>query len=236
MRKNLSLFWDFVFYFLVPIFCWEIGRRYLSDYIAMIISSLPGIIYSIERLRQTGKLSFTAFYLLINIMIELSIDLLSGSALQLLWNTAIYSLVLCLVSLISCIVNKPLFLYFSLDILVQQDYDRKITKQEFTNPAAIKILKALTLINGIRELIFALLLMHLIKKFGVEIYTFSILIDRLLSIIISALSLIGFVYLYKLLNDIITVKNRRERKLGLMSMNWCYFHFEQSFFYFSNNG
>lgn len=236
MRKDFYLLWDLFFYFLIPIFCWEIGRQYLPDYMAMILSSFPGIFYSVLRLYQTGSLFFTRIYLLINIIAELSVDLLSGSALRLLWNTAFYSLGLCFVYFFSCIINKPLFLYFSLDILVQQGYDRKITREVFFGRTALKILKTLTYINGFRELTFAILLIRLIKKRGVEIYTFSILLDQLFSFLISGVSILVFFYLYKLLNEIIPIKKLKRRQTQWRIWGkWCYFYFERSFYFFSNH-
>ncbi|MDP4083146.1 MAG: VC0807 family protein [Bacillota bacterium] len=238
MRKDLGFLWDIVFYFLLPIILWEIGREYLPDYIAMIISSLPGIFYSFQRWFQTGKLYFTRVFLLINIVAELSIDLLSGSALQLLWNTAFYSLVLCFIYLVSCILNKPLFLYFSLDLLVQQGYDRQLSKEVFVEKAALSVLKKLTFINGLRELIYAMTLMHQIKIMGVGVYTFSILLDQLFTFLISVISMIGFIYLYKLLNEIKLVKKIGKPARGMQKrafIHWCYFYFERCFFFYSNN-
>src|SRR5213595_2070357 len=107
MIKQLNLLFDIVFYFAMPILFWEISRVYFSDYISILISSLPGISYSIYRFLQTNGANFTRLFLFFNIFIGLFIDLCSGSALQILWNDAYYSLGLCISYLISCFFRKP---------------------------------------------------------------------------------------------------------------------------------
>lgn len=238
MRKDLHLLLDILFYFALPIFCWEIGREYLPDYIAMIFSSLPGIIYSFLRLIKTGTLNFTRTFLLINIISGLFVDLLSGSALQLLWNNAFYSLFLCLLYASSCVFNKPLFLYFSLDILERQGYDRSLTKELLFEKRGLRILKMLTFFNGIREFVYALLLINLLTKYGVEIYTVSILTEQLFNFLMSGICIIAFIYLYKLLNEIVSVKKLGgplRKKVVRLSIQWLHFHLERCYFFISNH-
>jgi hypothetical protein len=238
MPKDFHLLLDLLFYFVFPILCWEIGREYLPDYIAMILSTLPGVSYSFFRFLKSNELNFTRKFLLFNILAGLFIDLLSGSALSLLWNNAFYSLGLTLAYLISCFFNKPLFLYFSLDILVEQGYDRRLTKELFFEKGALKSLKTLTLLNGIREFIYALLLISLISKYGVEIYSLSILIDQFFSFLMSGVTITIFIYLYKHLNEIVSMKKMgrpaRKRPVRLLA-NSLYCHFERCYFFIYNH-
>jgi hypothetical protein len=234
MQKDFNLFLDILFYFVLPICLWEFGREYLPDYLAMILSSLPGIFYSISRYLLINKLNFTRMYLLINIFAGLIMDLFSGSAIWLIWNNAIYSLGLCLIFVGSCLINKPLFLYFSLDILEEQGYDRLLTKELFTEKRSWKIINLLTILNGLREFIFSIVLMDLIKKFGIEIYSLSILIDQVFSFLMSIITVIFYVHLYKFLNQIILVKKvgrpSRKRKVRLPLL-WYYYHMERFYFF-----
>ena len=141
MIKQVNLLFDIVFYFAMPILFWEISRVYFSDYVSILISSLPGISYSIYRFLQTNGANFTRLFLFLNILIGLFIDLCSQTALQLLWNDAYYSLGLCIVYLTSCLFRKPLFFYFALDILVLQGYDRKLTKEILLKKGALLTLR-----------------------------------------------------------------------------------------------
>jgi hypothetical protein len=42
MIKQLTLLLDIVFYFFLPLLFWEIYRGYISDYIIILASYLPG--------------------------------------------------------------------------------------------------------------------------------------------------------------------------------------------------
>ncbi len=232
MIKQVNLLFDIVFYFALPILFWEIGRVYFSDYLSILISSLPGISYSIYRFLQTNGANFTRLFLFLNILIGLLIDLCSGTALQILWNDAYYSLGLCIVYLISCFFRKPLFFYFALDILVLQGYDRKMTKEILLKKGALKTLRIMSLVNGMKELLFTILLMELLPRHGVEIYTFSILLDQLISFIMSGISIIGYLYLYKLINEMVVVNKISERKKPLsLPAKWYHLFLESSYFF-----
>jgi hypothetical protein len=234
MQKDFHLILDILFYFVLPIFLWECGREYLPDYFAMIFSSLPGICYSFFRYLKAGKLNFTRMFLLINILAGLMIDLFSGSAIRILWNDVFYSLGLCLIYVVSSLVNKPLFLYFSLDILVDQGYDRSLTKELLFEKSPREMIKILTFLNGIREAVYSLFLMSLIKKYGVELYSLSILIDQLFGVLMSVLTVMLFIYLYSFLNKMVLVKkvdNPVRKKWLRLSPAWYYLHFERCYFF-----
>lgn len=232
MPKNLTLLFDVLFYFILPIFCWEVLRVYLSDYLAILISSFPGIGYSIYRYLQTKALSFTRLFLLINIISGLLIDLLSRTALQVLWNDAFYSLGLSVLYLGSCFLFKPLLFYFTLDILVLRGYDRKLTKEILLTKEALRIFRITTLMNSIREVIYASFLLMLIPKYGVEMYTYSIIFDQLFSFLMSGVSLIAFIFLHRLIHEIVTVNKYSSRKRFSKARGLdYYFYFEGSYFF-----
>jgi hypothetical protein len=238
MQKDFHLILDILFYFVLPICLWEFGRKYLPDYIAMILSSLPGVFYSLSRFLQSNKLNFTRMFLLINIIVGLIIDLFSGSAIWLIWNNVFYSLGLSLIYVGSCLINKPLFLYFSLDILEVQGYDRRLTEELLFEKSAQQIIKILTFINGIRELVYSIILMNLLTKYGIEIYSFSIVIDQFFGFFMSVITVIVFIYLYRFLNKTVSVKkwdkSIRKKRLRLTPL-WYYFHFERCYFFFYNH-
>lgn len=238
MQKDMHLLYDILYYFVVPILFWKLGRDYFSDYLIIVFSSIPGIFYSIYRFVKSSELNFTRMFLLANIVAGLAIDILSRSAIQLLWCDVFYSIGLCLLYLLSCLIKKPIFSYFSLDIFVIQGYDRALTKELFLEKAAFKVLLSITLMNGIRELLYALFLIKFLKKYGVEAYSISIFLDQFFGLVMSGFSIVGFMYLYRLTNQIVSVKagNHLTRRRSIkLSMNWYQFHFENSCFFFWNH-
>ncbi len=232
MKKEFHLLYDLIFYFILPILFWEFGRGCISDYATILLSVFPGIIYSLYRFFKTQDINFTRMYLFINILIGLLCDLCAGSALQLLWNDAFYSLGLSLFFLASCFTKRPLFFYFSLDILVLQGYDRKWTRQALLNEESIKILKMLTAVNSIREGMFTVFLVKVLPVYGVEIYIISILLDQLLSIGMSLVLFGGYCYLYKHVGKVTVVKKLPARKLNLKLPKFTIHSlFEDSYFF-----
>jgi hypothetical protein len=232
MIKQLNLLLDLLFYFVLPILFWELGRVYLSDYVTILVSSFSGIIYSLYRFLQSSGINFTRVYLFVNVLIGMFIDLCSRTALQLLWNDVYYTLVLGMVFFISSFCWKPLFFYFALDILVLQGYDRKLTKEIFLTKEAMRTLRILNLLNGIKEFVLTVVLIDLLQTHGVEIYTLSVLLDQLIGFIVSGLSLIGYLHLYKLMNGIVIIKKIAvpPKKL-ILPQNWYHLHFENNYFF-----
>jgi peptidoglycan/LPS O-acetylase OafA/YrhL len=239
MRKEWYLLIDLFFYFLFPFVIWETCRQFINDYLAIILSVLPGIVYSLYRLFHSMELNFTRMFLLANIIGELIVNLFSGSALQLLWNLAFYSLGLAILYLVSCFINKPLFLYFALDILVTQGYDRNITKEMLKETNSLSILKIMTITNSINQLSYAILLMLMISIKGIEAYSYSMIMEQILNLAVSVISVCGFYFIYKNINEIklvhqIKSHGPRRKKVPKLSYLWVPNHYESNYFFLSN--
>ena len=77
------------------------------------------------------NLILRGFFVILNLTAGFLVDFLSGSVLQLLWNNVFNSVALVLIYSVSLATGKPLYLYFALDLIVKQGYDRRITKELF---------------------------------------------------------------------------------------------------------
>lgn len=139
MKPTLMLIVDFVLFFIFPLVFWELCREVVGDYPAMILSTLPGILYGLYRFNDTGKLNYTGICVFLNLTAGLLVDLLSGSALQLLWNNVFYSAALLFIYSVSVAARKPLYLYFALDLMAMRGYDRKLTKELFFEKKTYKL-------------------------------------------------------------------------------------------------
>jgi hypothetical protein len=239
MRKEWYLLIDLFFYFLFPFVIWETLRQFINDYPAMLLSSLPGIVYSLYRLFHSKELKFTRIFLFTNIIGELLVEILSGSALQLLWNSAFYSLGLAFLYLVSFLINKPLYLYFALDILVSQGHDRNIMKGMLIETNSLNILKIITFANTFNHLSYALLLMPLISIKGINSYSYSLMIDQILIFIMSAISVVGFFFIHKNINEIklvhqIKSESPRRKMVPKLSYLWFQNLYEISYFFLCN--
>ncbi|MEH7097898.1 VC0807 family protein [Neobacillus vireti] len=239
MRSTLMLIVDFVLFFIFPLVFWELCRDMAGDYPAMILSTLPGILYSLYRFNESGKLNYTGVCVVLNLVTGLLVDLLSGSALQLLWNNVFYSASLLLIYFVSMAARKPLYLYFTLDLMALRGYDRKTTKALLFEKKTFKLFQLITLIYCVNELIYIVCLSRWIMKYGVEAYRFDILLDKSLNIMLSGASVAVFFFIHQAVNEITPVKKitytKPRRKLISFTSYWTSFHFERTFFYFSTH-
>lgn len=141
--------------------------------------------------------------------------------------------------LVSCIINKPLFLYFALDILVTQGYDRDITKEMLKETNSLSILKIMTITNSINQLSYAILLMLMISIKGIEAYSYSMIMEQILNLTVSVISVSGFYFIYKNINEIklvhqIKSHGPRRKKVPKLSYLWFQNHYESNYFFLSN--
>lgn len=240
MKPALMLIVDLILFFIFPLVCWETCREFIGDYPAMILSTIPGIVYCLYRFKNNQKLTFTNLFVILNLTVSLLLDLLSGSALQLLVNNIFYSLTLLFIYSMSLIVKRPLYLYFALDVITTMGYDRKITKELFFEKKIHKLFKFVTLLYCTNELIYILCLSRWIHEYGVEAYRLDIMLDNLLNTFLSCTSLVAFILIHERLNEItpvknITLKKARKRKEDSIPIYSSSINFERVFLYFSTH-
>lgn len=239
MLPTLILIVDFVLFFIFPLGFWELGREVVGDYPAMLLSTLPGIFYSFYRFKNNARLNYTGICVILNLIAGLLVDFLSGSALQLLWNNVFYSAALLFIYSVSIAAKKPLYLYFTLDLMAMRGYDRKIIKELFFEKKTYKLFQIITLIYCANELIYIVCLSSWIMKYGVEAYRLDIILVSSLNIMLSIASLAAFFFIHQAVNEITSVKKiaiaKPRRKLLSISSYWTSFHFERAYFYFSTH-
>jgi len=166
-------------------------RDHVGDYYAMLLTSVPGILYTLYRFKETKKLNVTGTFILASLVIGTVIDLLSGSALRLLWNNVYYSLAIGVFFLGTMLFKRPLALYFALDVAELQGHDRKFSKHLFNHKPLILIFQGITLILALRSGLFAGVNSWLILEYGVEAFVKGILLKQVLGWVISAITVFG---------------------------------------------
>ncbi len=196
MKKYIVLL-DIIFYVVFPLAVWNLGREWLGDYMAMILSSVPGILYSLYRFYELKKINFFGIYLLTNLIIGFLIDVLAGSALQLLWNNVIYSYILGAVYFGTIIVKKPIFLYMALDLTEMQGQDRSKMKSLFFEKKIITIFSWITAGFALKFIILATIKTWLIQQYGVEAFDKGIILRQILNWGFTIVSLSGFYFINK---------------------------------------
>lgn len=142
-----------------------------------------------------------------NLVVGTLIDVLSGSAMQLQWNNVYYAYFISILSLATIIINRPLYLYFALDFVEMQGYDRILMKKSFYQNKILRVFKWITFGLSFKEILLATIKVWLIKRYGVDAFDKGIIIRQIIAWGLSGISTYGFIYISKLLQQQDNAKN-----------------------------
>ncbi|MBN8192774.1 hypothetical protein JI667_11540 [Bacillus sp. NTK074B] len=200
MKKNIVL-WDLMIYVALPLFVWKILRDYTGDYYAMLLSSVPGILYTIYRFIEMKKVNTFGLFILFTLIIGTLIDVLAGSSLQLLWNNVYYAAGISLFFLGTMVLRRPITLYFGLDFAELQGHDRMFSKRLFYKKPLYILFQLITLSFALRSGILAIVKAWLIMEYGVEAFDKGIILRQAFSWIMTGVTIIGFFYIGKIIKE-----------------------------------
>lgn len=170
MNQNKKAIFDIVFYLVFPFLIWKFAKTHIDPYYAMLISSVPGIFYTLYCFKKEKQFHVTGFFILITLIANTTVDLLSGSAEQMLWNDVYYHIVLGLVVICTIFIKKPLMLYFAADIAALQGHDRNESRALYRDKRIYSALQYLTLFFGLQFIAQSCLKMYFISTLGVDGY------------------------------------------------------------------
>ncbi|MFI8575653.1 VC0807 family protein [Rossellomorea aquimaris] len=200
MKRNFVLL-DLLIYVALPLFVWNIMRDYIGDYYAMLLSSVPGIIYTVYRFIEMKKVNTFGLFILVTLIVGTLIDVLAGSSIQLLWNNVYYAAALSLFFFITMLLRKPISLFFGLDFAELQGYDRTFSKRLFYKKPLYRIFQLITLCFALRSGILAFVKAWLILEYGVEAFDKGIILRQAFSWIMTGITVAGFIYIGKIIQD-----------------------------------
>ncbi|WP_044339767.1 VC0807 family protein [Rossellomorea aquimaris] len=200
MNRNFVLL-DLLIYVAIPLFVWNIMRDYIGDYYAMLLSSVPGIIYTVYRFIEMKKVNTFGLFILVTLIVGTLIDVLAGSSIQLLWNNVYYAAALSLFFFFTMLFRKPISLFFGLDFAELQGYDRTFCKRLYYKKPLYRIFQFITLCFALRSGILAIVKAWLILEYGVEAFDKGIIIRQAFSWIMTGITVAGFIYIGKIIQN-----------------------------------
>ncbi|MFD3447752.1 VC0807 family protein [Microbacteriaceae bacterium 4G12] len=168
-QKNTALF-DIIFYVVFPFVVWKFSKGIIGNYYAMLLSSVPGIIYTLYRFQKDRQFNVTGLFIIGTLIIGTIVDLVSGSAKAMLWNDAYYHIVLGIAVMGTVLIKKPLTLFFAVDIAAIQGSERAESYQLYKQAPLFRYFQYFTLFYGGQYIAVSFLKMYLISVFGVDGY------------------------------------------------------------------
>jgi len=201
LKGNKIVFWDVICYIVFPLLVWNFIRDEIGDYYAMLLSSVPGIIYTIIRFYYIRSLQFFGIFMLANLVLSTLVDVMSGSAINLLWNRVYFAIGIGVFFLGTMLVKRPVALLFALDIMEMQGQRRESLKKIFYQKKVLLVFQAITFVFVFREGLFAAWKAWLIKEYGVEAFDQALVLRQVLSWVLTGVTVIGYLYVGKILQD-----------------------------------
>lgn len=168
MKKFIVL--DIVCYVILPYFIWNYGREPLGDYYAMLLSTVPGFLYTIYRFAKERQFNIAGLSIVLSLFLGTMINLLSQDAESMLWNQVYLGYVYGMVFLISVFIRKPLALQFAVDFVYLQGYAKEDSLATFSKKGIFMWFQLLTLLFFINSVFQNSLKAWLIQSYGVDGY------------------------------------------------------------------
>ncbi|WP_079526995.1 VC0807 family protein [Solibacillus isronensis] len=186
---------DLLFYAALPYAIWKFGREPFGDYVAMLLSTVPGIIYTVYRFAKDRQFNVTGLFILGSMLIGTTVDLLSGSAEQMIWNNVYLGLFYTFLYVILFIIKKPFPLYVAIDFAYLQGYARKDSKTLFFQKGIFGWFQLIQLVFIVRGLVMAGITVFLLRKYGIDSYGDMLIYKRVASWVFSGILTGMFFYI-----------------------------------------
>jgi len=155
---------DLIIYLGVPLLIWNTCRPYLGDYFAMLLSTVPGIIYTLYTFVKEKQYSITGLFILVTMIIGGILDVYSKTAHQMLWNYVYLNIGLVIFWCLTMIMKKPMAMYFFIDYAFLHGFPKEHTRPLYRQMPFFGYFMFLTAFLAMRDLsdvILRIILIHL---------------------------------------------------------------------------
>lgn len=85
--KSKFIILELIVFMALPYVIWTYGRDSIGDYYSMLLSTVPAFVYTVVRFVIDRQLNITGLFVISTLLLNTVVDLLSGSAINMLWNS-----------------------------------------------------------------------------------------------------------------------------------------------------
>lgn len=169
-ESNLIIF-DLILYLVFPLVLYKVLQHYFSDYWAMLLPTVPGILYTLFRFWYTKQSNVTGIFIISTLTVSTAVDLMAlGSAKNLILYNVYYHFALVAVFILLLLIKKPLPYYFMIDIAAVQGQDREESKKLYKHPSLFKLFQYLFIAWIIKDIVFAIGQWWMVDTYGIKAY------------------------------------------------------------------
>ena len=195
MKKKIFL--DILFYLGIPLIAWNYGRPYLNDYNAILVGSIPAVIYTIIDFFRTKELNVSGLFLMIVVILNFIMNMISKTALQELWNGVYVSAILIFIYAVSMLIRKPIGMFFFVDYAYAKGIPRKTSLQRFAQKKYRGYFQWFTLFLAAREITVIIVKSILINSYGLKGFNTIQIVMQVISYAFVALTVLIVVRILK---------------------------------------
>ncbi|WP_449355523.1 VC0807 family protein [Virgibacillus natechei] len=193
MNKRLMVL-DLICYGAFPFLIWNYGREPLGDYLAILLSTVPGFIYTVYRFVKEKQLNIAGLFIITSLLISTAVNLLSTSASNMLWNQVYLGFGFGMVFLITTIIRKPLALYLAVDVAYLQGYPREDSRRLYKSKGLFLWFQLINLLFVFRALFLNSLKAYLVQSYGADGYGKVIIYMNISGWVFSGLIFLAFLF------------------------------------------
>lgn len=186
--------YDLLFYLIIPLFIWNVFKKEFGSYYAMLLTSLPGFIYTIYSFLKDKKYNVPGIYILTASVIGRILDVVSHSAEQMLWNDVYMHIAHASLWIITIVIKKPMAIYFIEYFYTGADRN---TKELFRKKELFKYFQYLTLLYALMYIEKMIVKVWAIKTYGVDGFNYISIIMRVNGYILPVLTLPYIIFMWK---------------------------------------
>ncbi len=210
--KTSYILLELIVYIGLPYIIWTYGRDMMGDYTAMLLSTLPAIIYTIYRFVKDRQFNMIGVFIISSLMLSSILDLLAGSAIQMLWNSVWLSYAFTSIFIVSMIIQKPLAIYLAVEFMYLQGYPRENSKKLYFMKGNVRWFQFVTTIFVVRGLVMNSIMIWLIMKHGADAFMHLIIVRKALGFAFLGLLFAGFSYAGHKASQLVNAQKLEEAK------------------------
>jgi hypothetical protein len=201
-KQNNIILYDIVLYVIFPIVLFRLLKPFVGEYWAMIIPTIPGILYTIFRFWYTKQFNVTGLFIISTMSVSTTVDLISGSGYNLILYNVYYHYALVVVFILLILLKKPLTLYFSLDIVAIQGHDGEKSKKLFFHKEIFKYFQYLFIFWALKDVLFASIQWWLLVQYGTKAYYSRTILFTIGGYVFGIFMAAGYFYIAKKVNKL----------------------------------
>ncbi|AZB44300.1 hypothetical protein CEF21_19485 [Bacillus sp. FJAT-42376] len=200
MKKHLIIS-DILFYLVLPYVIWEYGKAPLGDYWAMLLSTVPGIIYTVYRFFAEKQFNVTGLFIMASLSINTIIDLLSQNAERMQQNNVWVSVGFGLFWIATILIKKPFGLYLMADIAYLQGQKREDSLKLYKQPKLLPLFYLVSFVFAMQNLLNAALRAFLLNQYGIAQYDKILFYMKIYGWVFTVILMITFVFVGMKINE-----------------------------------